>query len=67
MTSFFESKRLHSDRARELITGYDPQADGTAERTVGLMKALSARCLTTSGLPQEFWGYAVKYAARAGP
>ena len=29
------------------------------------MKALSARCLTTSGLPQEFWEYAVKYAAQS--
>ena len=29
------------------------------------MKALSARCLTTSGLPQEFWSYAVKYAAQS--
>ena len=29
------------------------------------MKALSARCLTTSGLPQEFWNYAVRYAAQS--
>ena len=29
------------------------------------MKALSARCLTTSGLPHEFWSYAVKYAAQS--
>ena len=29
------------------------------------MKALSARCLTTSGLRKEFWGYAVKYAAQS--
>ena len=42
-----------------------PQANCTAERSVGLMKALSARCLTTSGLPQEFWSYAVKYAAQS--
>ena len=71
-------KRLHSDALyfqkflsnhrsiyHTLTTGYDPQANGTAERSVGLMKALSARCLTTSGLPQEFWGYAVKHAAQS--
>ena len=54
----------HRSIYHTLTTGYDPQANGTAERSVGLMKALSARCLTTSGLPQEFWGYAVKYSPR---
>ena len=45
----------HRSIYHTLTTGYDPQANGTSERPVGLMKALSARCLTTSGLPQEFW------------
>ena len=53
----------HRSIYHTLTTGYDPQANCTAERSVGLMKALSARCLTTSGLPQELWGYAVKYVA----
>ena len=55
----------HRSIYHTLTTGYDPQANGTAERSAGLMKALSARCLTTSGLPQEFWGNAVKYAAQS--
>ena len=46
-----------------LTTGYDPQANGTAERAVGLIKALASRCLMTSGMDSEFWIYAVRYAA----
>ena len=66
-TALYFQKFLSNHRSiyHTLTTGYDPQANGTAERSVGLMKALSARCLTTSGLPQEFWGYAVKYAAQS--
>ena len=48
-----------------LTTGYDPQANGTAERAVGLIKALASRCLVTSGMDSEFWSYAVRYAAQA--
>ena len=67
LTALYFQKFLSNHRSiyHTLTTGYDPQANGTAERSVGLMKALSARCLTTSGLPQEFWGYAVKYAAQS--
>ena len=66
-TALYFQKFLSNHRSiyHTLTTGYDPQANGTAERSVGLMKALSARCLATSGLPQEFWGYAVKYAAQS--
>ena len=66
-TALYFQKFLSNHRSiyHTLTTGYDPQANGTAERSVGLMKALSARCLTTSGLPQEFWSYAVKYAAQS--
>ena len=53
-TALYFQKFLSNHRSiyHTLTTGYDPQANGTAERSVGLMKALSARCLTTSGLPQ---------------
>ena len=66
-TALYFRKFLSNHRSiyHTLTTGYDPQANGTAERSVGLMKALSARCLTTSGLPKEFWGYAVRYAAQS--
>ena len=50
---------------RTMTAGYDPQADCTAERTVGLIKALSARCLSSSGLGGEYWSYAVRYAAQS--
>ena len=45
--------------------GYDPQANGTAERSVGLIKALSSMCLATSGLAHEYWSYAVRYATQS--
>ena len=48
-----------------LTSGYDPQANGTAERAVGLLKALSARCLSSAGLSKDYWSYAVRYAAQS--
>eukprot|EP00971_Amphidinium_carterae_P211866 4204331-Amphidinium_carterae.1 len=45
--------------------GYDPQASGTAERGVGMIKALVLRSLTHSGLPKEFWSFASVYAAQS--
>ena len=48
-----------------LTTGYDPQANGTAERTVGLLKAISARCLSSASLDESYWSYAVRYAAQS--
>ena len=67
LTALYFQKFLSNHRSiyHTLITEYDPKANGTAERSVRLMKALGARCLTTSGLPQEFWGYAVRYAAQS--
>ena len=62
---FFE-KFLSNHRSiyHTLTSGYDPQANGTAERSVGLIKTLASRCLNASGLPEEFWTYSVRYAAR---
>eukprot|EP00971_Amphidinium_carterae_P176795 3505559-Amphidinium_carterae.1 len=45
--------------------GYDPQANGTAERGVGMIKTLVSRSLAHSGLPREFWSFAALYAAQA--
>ena len=44
-----------------LTTGYDPQANGSAKRSIGLIKALSSRCSSTSGFDNEFWSCAVRY------
>eukprot|EP00971_Amphidinium_carterae_P222343 4413112-Amphidinium_carterae.1 len=45
--------------------GYDPQANGTAERGVGMIKTLVSRSLAHSGLPREFWSFAVLYSAQS--
>ena len=63
---FFEKFLSHRKGIYHTITtGYDPQANGTAERTVGLIKAISARCLSSSGLGGEYWPYAARYAAQS--
>ena len=63
---FFEKFLSHRKGIyHTMTTGYDPQANGTAERTVGLTKAISARCLSSSGLGGEYWSYAVRYAAQS--
>ena len=46
-------------------SGYDPQANGTAERSVGLIKSLAARALSSSSLDPGYWSYAVRYAAQS--
>ena len=46
-------------------SGYDPQANGTAERTFGLIKSLAARCLCAAKLDGTCWSYAVRYAAQS--
>ena len=64
--AFFEKFLAHRRGIyHTLTTGYDPQANGTAERAVGLIKALASRCLVTSGMDSEFWSYAVRYAAQS--
>ena len=64
--AFFEKFLAHRRGIyHTLTTGYDPQANGTAERAVGLIKALASRCLMTSGMDSEFWSYAVRYAAQS--
>eukprot|EP00971_Amphidinium_carterae_P260843 5174721-Amphidinium_carterae.1 len=45
--------------------GYDPQANGTAERGVGMMKTLVLRSLNHSKLTGEFWSFAALYAAQS--
>ena len=42
-----------------------PQANGTAERSVGLVKSLAARALASANLDKVYWSYAVRYAAQS--
>ena len=42
-----------------LTTGHDPQANGTAERSVGLIKPLAARALASASLDHVCWSYVV--------
>eukprot|EP00971_Amphidinium_carterae_P342204 6481431-Amphidinium_carterae.1 len=44
-------------------TGYNPQANGTAESGVRLIKDLARRALVESGLPECFWTFAVTFVA----
>ena len=55
----------HKSIYHTLTTGYEPQANGTAERSVGLIKSLAARALSSSGLDPSYWSYAVRYAAQS--
>ena len=55
----------HKSIHHTLTSGYDPQANGTAERSVGLVKSLAARALSHSGLDGSYWSYAVRYAAQS--
>ena len=41
---------------------YEPSQNGTAERTVGLLKDVAQTCLLGSTLPQKFWGEAMATA-----
>ena len=55
----------HKSIFHSLTSGYNPQANGTAERAVGLVKALASRCLSASGLGSQFWSFSVLSAAQA--
>ena len=47
---FFENfLSNHCSIYHTLTSGYDPQANGTAERFVGLIKTLASRCSTHQG------------------
>ena len=55
----------HKSIYHTLTKGYNPQANGTAERSVGLIKSFAARALSSSGLDPSYWSYAVRYAAQS--
>ena len=55
----------HKTIHHSFTSGYDPQSNGTAERSVGLIKALAARALATAHLDPPYWSYATRYAAQS--
>ena len=55
----------HKTIHHSFTSGCDPQSDGTAERSVGLIKALAARALATAHLDLSHWSYATRYAAQS--
>ena len=63
---FFERFLVnHKAIYHTFTSGYDAQANGTAERAVGLIKSLAARALSTSSLDVSYWSYAVRYASQS--
>ena len=61
-----QESSLHLKTIRPSFTsGYDPQANGTAERAVGLVKPLASRCLCATKLEGTYWSLAVRYAAQS--
>ena len=55
----------HKTIDHTFTSGYDPQANGTAERAVGLIKSLTSRALTAASLYPSYWSYAVKCASQS--
>ena len=55
----------HKSIYHTVTSGYDPQANGAAERAVGLVKSLAARALATAQLDCSYWSYSVRHAAQS--
>ena len=55
----------HKSIHHSFTSGYDPQSNGTAERSVGLIKSLASRALATAELDSSYWSYAVRYASQS--
>ena len=58
---FANHKSIH----HSFTSSYDPQTNGTAERSVGLITFLASRCLCTSGLGSSYWSYSVCYVSQS--
>ena len=44
-------------------SGYDPQANGLAERWIGIVKVRATALLADVRLPPEYWSYACRWVA----
>ena len=44
-------------------SGYDPAANGIAERWVGIVKVRATALLAEQRLPPDYWAYACKWVA----
>ena len=55
----------HKSIYHAFTSGNDPQANGTAERAVGLVKYLAVRALSTAQLDSSYWSYSVRYVAQS--
>ena len=50
----------HNSIFHTFTSGYDPQALGTSELAVGLVKSLAAKALATAQLDPSYWSYSVR-------
>eukprot|EP00971_Amphidinium_carterae_P194658 3862744-Amphidinium_carterae.1 len=48
-----------------VTVGYDPQSNGSAERSVSICKGLVRRLLMESGLKDAFWSYVFRHSTTA--
>ena len=55
----------HKSIHHSFTSGYDPQSNGTAERSVGLIKSLASRALAAAELDSSYWSYAARYASQS--
>ena len=66
LSPYFENFMLqHRSIYHTLASGYNPQANGTAERSVGLIKAIAGRALASAKLGLESWSFAARFAAQS--